>query len=144
MVSSSNLYIQNQISLFYGISPFSRLNHIAFSFRSLEGRDPATELGYKQIERVFGIYPSLNTTNTTERINMTLCTLYRSCSQITEYDHSNITCDECTVTYNHCPWIPIMKQSSGVNDFTANKEFQVFTLFIWFILQVIVQLFLFE
>ena len=136
MVSSNN-FVYSKLNFIVYISPFSRLNHIAISFRSLEGRDPATELGYKQIEKVFGIYPSLNTTNTTERINMTLCTLYRSCSQITEYDHSNITCDECTVTYNHCPWIPIMKQSSGANNFTSDKEFQVLSLFICFILQVI-------
>ena len=68
---------------------------------------------------------------------MTLCTLYRSCSEITEYEYSNTPCDKCKVTYNHCPWVPIKKQSSGANNFTVDKEFHVLTLFIWLMLRVI-------
>ena len=105
-----------------------------FLFRSFEGRHAAIEPGYKSIERFFDIYPWLNTT---ERINMTLCTLYQSCSEITKYEHINTTCDQCTLIYNHCPWVPIKKQSSGANNFTVDKEFHMLTLFIWFMLRVI-------
>ena len=41
-------------------------------------------------------------------VNVTLCTLYRSCSELQHYQQPRrmvYYCPECKITYNHCPWI---------------------------------------
>ena len=107
-----------------------------FLFRSLGGRDPANDSSfYDLIDRLEKINPRVNG----YWQNMTLCTLYKSCSEITKYKHGKHeegTCEECKVTYNHCPWIP-KERSHGVSQMLIPCKFRKLAALILLAVQII-------
>ena len=83
-------------------------------FRSVGGGDPANEAWpYKLVERLEKYHPRINDTSKNETFkgawqNVTVCTLFRSCSEITPYRYTNRSCGkECYLVTNHCPWIAV-------------------------------------
>ena len=36
--------------------------------------------------------------------NVTVCTLYRSCQVIAQYQYPTEYCEDCKIVYNRCPW----------------------------------------
>jgi hypothetical protein len=73
-----------------------------FYNRSIGGKDPSFE------SWPFGLVVKLEELNPKiEGIwqNITICTLFRSCSEITSYKRPNNHCKECSLVYNHCPWV---------------------------------------
>ena len=105
-------------------------------FRSLGGVDPVKDVGFDRLIEALGInYPRVYRSSGSWQ-NVTICTLYRSCGEITEYKHANTTCDECKVTYNHCPWIPTVARSLGVTNMLTVYKFSEFTICFWIVSQI--------
>ena len=54
------------------------------------------------------------------KFNLTLCTLYMSCGEIAEFSHPHQACEECKITYNHCPWYMIGKVPDSAVSWMSN------------------------
>ena len=65
------------------------------------------------MERLEKYHPRINDTSKNGTFkgawqNVTVCTLFRSCSELTPYRYTNRTCGkECYLVTNHCPWIAL-------------------------------------
>ena len=72
--------------------------------------------------------------------NITICTLYKSCSEVTTYKHPDTSCEECKITYNHCPWVAglrALKRSKGFN--ISSRHYKLIYIYC-FIIKVVLRL----
>ena len=79
--------------------------------RSIGGKEPQS-WPYALVDKLRELNPRINGTWQ----NITLCTLYRSCSELTGYKHPNSHCKDCTLVYNHCPWVAEPQKNRKTED----------------------------
>ena len=81
--------------------------NIWWYYRSIGGRDPREDqILYHLVRKLEKMNPRINGTWQ----NVTVCTLYRSCKELTKYQYpEQQTCQDCKEIYNHCPWYAEMQ-----------------------------------
>ena len=83
------------------------ITNIWYRYRSIGGRDPREDqILYHLVRKLEKMNPRINGTWQ----NVTVCTLYRSCKELTKYQYpEQQTCQDCKEIYNHCPWYAEMQ-----------------------------------
>ena len=70
--------------------------------RSIGGKDPVDDpILYSLVQKLEKLEPRINGTWQ----NVTVCTLYRSCQVVAQYQYPKQYCEDCKIVYNRCPWL---------------------------------------
>ena len=96
--------------------------------RSIGGKDPADDPFLSSlVQKLEKLEPRINGTWQ----NVTLCTLYRSCQVIAQYQYPKEYCEDCKMVYNRCPWIadfPIQELNRDITNRSCGENIKSITL----------------
>ena len=85
------------------------VNFIWHGNRSIGGQDPVDDpILYSLVQKLEKLEPRINGTWQ----NVTVCTLYRSCQVIAQYQYPKEYCEDCKIVYNHCPWFADFQEAN--------------------------------